>query len=226
MKLLISFKNLSEFDNDIVKYIDILDLKDPEKGSIGPWISDDIITVVKKFKKKKKISATIGDISSNKILLNKLTNFDNLGLDYIKFAFFSENISALEKLINDIGGKKFQTKLVFVVFVDEPKVLEFVDENLDLLKKNKLNFLLLDTFKKNNRDLTSYCELKYRDSFIKKCSTKRIRVGLAGRLRIEHIEELKILKPYVVGFRSAVCIDNKRNIICKDKLLNLLSYFR
>ena len=86
--------------------------------------------------------------------------------------------------------------------------------------------MLLDTFKKNNRDLTSYCELKYLDSFIKKCSTKMIRVGLAGRLRIEHIEELKILKPYVVGFRSAVCIDNKRNIICKDKLLNLLSYFR
>ena len=44
-------KKSSEFDNNIVRDIDILDLKDPEKGSIGPWISADIINVVKKFKK-------------------------------------------------------------------------------------------------------------------------------------------------------------------------------
>ena len=226
MKLLVSFKKSSEFDNNIVRDIDIIDLKDPEKGSIGSWISADIINVVKKFKKKIKISATIGDIYSNTILLNKLTNFDSFGLDYIKFAYFSKKISALEKLINDIGKIKFKTKLVFVIFVDEPAVLEFVDKNLDFLQKNKLNFLLLDTFKKNNRDLTSYCELKYLDSLIKKCSTKKIKVGLAGRLRLKHIEEFKPLKPYLVGFRSAICIDNKRNIICKDKLMNLLSYFR
>jgi uncharacterized protein (UPF0264 family) len=226
MKLLISFKNSSEFDDNIIKGIDILDLKDPEKGSIGSWVSDDIKNVVKRFKKKIKISATIGDITSSKILLNKLTSFDDFGLDYIKFAYFSKEISGLEKLINDIGKIKFKTKLVFVIFVDEPKILGFVDKNLDFLKKKKLNFILLDTFKKNNRDLTSYCESKYLDSFIKKCSIKKIKVGLAGRLRFEHIEELKILKPYLVGFRSAVCLDNKRNIICKSKLKNLLSNFR
>lgn len=226
MKLLVSFKNSSEFDDNIIKDIDILDLKDPEKGSIGPWIRRDIITVVKKFKKKIKISATIGDIVSDKTLLNKLANFDNFGLDYIKFGYFSKKVSGLEKLINDIGKIKFKTKLVFVIFVDEPEILKFVDKNLDFLKKNKLNFLLLDTFIKNNCDLTSYCKIKYLDSFIKRCSLRKIKVGLAGRLKFEHIKKFKPLNPYLVGFRSAVCRDSKRNIICEEKLMNLLRNFR
>ena len=63
-KLLVSFRNIKEISDQNFKYFDICDLKDPNKGSIGAWGEKNIIEVVKRCKKKVKVSATIGDIFS------------------------------------------------------------------------------------------------------------------------------------------------------------------
>ena len=209
----------------MIQNVDILDLKDPEKGSIGSWVKNDILSVVKKFKNKIRISATVGDIFSNECLIKKLGEFDDLALDYIKFGYFSNNITALKELLRKIKLRRFKTQLVFVIFVDEPKVLKFVEKNLDLLEENKLNFLLLDTYMKNESNLTTFCQIEYLELFIKKCSERNIKVGLAGRLCLEHMIKIKPLNPHVIGFRSAICKDTNRNIICEKKLTYLVKNF-
>ena len=61
-QLLISFRDIKEISDKNFKYFDICDLKDSEKGSIGAWEEKNILEVVKRCKKKVKVSATIGDI--------------------------------------------------------------------------------------------------------------------------------------------------------------------
>ena len=53
-KLLVSFRNIKEISDQKLKYFDICDLKDPNKGSIGAWGEKNIIEVVKRCKKKLK----------------------------------------------------------------------------------------------------------------------------------------------------------------------------
>ena len=224
-KLLISFRDIQEISDQNFKYFDICDLKDPEKGSIGAWEEKNILEVVKRCKKKVKVSATIGDIFYFEGIIKKLQQFDNFGLDYIKFGINTENVLELKDLIYRLGKFTFRTKLVLVVFVDKNSILKIVEENLEIFYQNNVRFLILDTYKKSNQNLTTFCKpLKIKD-FINKCSVKKINVGLAGRLQAEHIIKLKLLNPYVMGFRSAICSDLNRKFLSEKKLIFLSSQF-
>ncbi len=93
--LLVSFKNLEEIDR-VLKYVDIVDLKNPENGSIGSWKIEDIIKAVKAFKKKTIISATLGDIFIDDEIFDRLSKFDKLGLDFVKIGIFKKKYLKFE----------------------------------------------------------------------------------------------------------------------------------
>ncbi len=224
-KLLISFKNINEIPNDVSKTLNICDLKDPRSGTIGAWKKERIREVVKKLKKKIKLSATVGDIDCNKEIIKKINSFDELNLDYLKFGFISPKVSQLQELIKSLGGKNYKTIMVFVIFVDIPNVFDFVKNHMEFFSQNNLNFFILDTFNKNGQDLLSFCSKNCLKDFIEKCREKNIQVGLAGRLNKNHIKFLVPLNPYVMGFRSAVCKDSNRDALCKEKILELSNYF-
>ena len=64
-KLLISVKNIKEISEEIIKNVDIIDLKDPAKGSIGAWEINEIRKTKLFLGSRIKISATLGDIFDN-----------------------------------------------------------------------------------------------------------------------------------------------------------------
>ena len=112
-----------------------------------------------------------------------------------------------------------------MIFVDKNSIFETVEENLGIFYKNNVRFLILDTYEKGNENLISYYRPSKIKDFIKKCSIKRINVGLAGRLQTNHITKLKLLNPYVIGFRSAICSDLNRQFISEEKLTFLSNQF-
>lgn len=224
-QLLISFRDIKEISDKNFKYFDICDLKDPEKGSIGAWEEKNILEVIKRSQQRVKVSATIGDIFSVEGIIKKLKQFDYLGLDYIKFGINTKNVLELKDLINRIGKFTFRTNLVLVVFVDKNSTFKIVEENLEIFYQNNIRFLILDTYKKNNQNLTSIYNLFKIKDFMNKCSVKKINVGLAGRLQPNHITKLKLLNPYVIGFRSAICSDQNRKFLSEKKLIFLSNQF-
>ena len=64
--ILVSFMSLQEISANILDFVDIIDLKDPKKGSLGAWNIRQINKAVKTFGKQKFLSATIGDIKEKK----------------------------------------------------------------------------------------------------------------------------------------------------------------
>ena len=64
-KFLISIKNFQEISEEITQNVDILDLKDPSRGSIGAWQISEIRKTKLFLKSKINISATLGDIFDN-----------------------------------------------------------------------------------------------------------------------------------------------------------------
>jgi len=225
-KLLVSFKDLYEISNEVLNQIDILDLKDPEKGSIGSWSKQGIKEAISRYGRKKRISATLGDIMNTHDLLKKIEDFDKLDLSFIKFGLFSFGNANLLERIKLIGERKYNTELVCVVFADDNRTVAFTLENLKYFKFFGIKYLLLDTFKKDDRDLLSFCNLSFLKKFINACRSYRIKVGLAGKLKEKQIPSLMKLNPNIIGLRSAVCSKNQRNSNVEiERLRKISNYF-
>ncbi len=223
--MLVSFKSRSEISYKNAELVDIIDLKNPEKGSLGEWEISEIKNIVKIFGREKIISATIGDNLDIKNTIQKIKIFDLLKLDFIKFGVFAEKNNQMINFLRNVKSYNFKTELVPVIFVDNPVILETAFKNLESFKIFKFKFLLLDTFSKKSGDLFKNCSIKYLSNFLQRSKKFGLSVGLAGKLKQNQIPNLLKLNPKIIGFRSAVCEKNDRNKKISEIKLEKISHF-
>ena len=222
LNILISFRSIDEVSEECLKYVDILDLKDPDKGAIGSWEIKNLKKIISKFGNKIKISATLGDENKVYKILNKLKLFDSLKLDYIKFGIFTNDIGQLTFLLNNIKKRKFKTELVPVIFVENKFLRNFVAENIKAFKRFGYNFLLLDTYSKDVGNIFEICSEDYLKILLNQSLLNNLSIGLAGKLNLSNISQLVELQPKIVGFRSAVCEgENRKKELSMSKLKKL-----
>ena len=225
VKLLVSFKSKEEISGENIRLVDILDLKDPIMGSLGSWKIKSIKEIIRVFGKKKKISATLGDIKKTKDVLKKLEKFDQLNLDYIKFGLFSETQNQIEDLMNRISERKIKTKLVPVIFADFNYTKKWIFNNLEKIRPLGFKYIILDTYSKHSGNLIELCSMNFLEKFVNKSSRFKINVGLAGKLKAKHIPKLLSISPNILGFRSAACKSHDRNSsISNSKIKELHSF--
>ena len=204
-QLLISVKNVDESLIALHAGADVIDLKDPENGAFGAL---DIFTseqIVRAINGRVKVSAAVGE-HYRKVseLVDAIYVYQSIGVNIIKLAV--NNLLAepdFEIEILKITAKNI--KLIAVFFVDESfdlshleqiAVLGFFGVMLDTKHKHK-NLLLNST----ENDLYLFAEA---------CKKMHLKYGLAGSLRLIHVEQLKRLNPTYLGFRGGVCKDYKR----------------
>jgi len=224
LNVLISFKSIDEISEECLGYIDILDLKNPDNGAIGSWEFENLKEAVSKFSSKIKISATLGDEKEVSKILEKLKLFDILKLDYIKFGIFSENEKDLKRLLKCVSNLRCKTELVPVVFVENIFIRKYLISDTTIFKKYGFNFLLLDTYLKELGSLSDFCSSNYLTNLINNSLNLKLNIGLAGKLKISNIPHIVNLKPKVVGFRSAVCEHEKRDLKISITKLKKLHY--
>ena len=224
LNILISFKSINEISEECLSYVDILDLKNPDKGAIGSWEIKNLKEVVSKFSSKIKISATLGDEKEVYKILEKLELFDLLKLDYIKFGVFVENENGLNRLLKSVSDLRCKTELVPVVFVENSFIRKYLISDISIFKKYGFNFLLLDTYLKELGNLSDFCSRNYLTNLINNSLDLKLNIGLAGKLNISNIPQLVNLKPKIMGFRSAVCEHEKRNLKISITKLKKLHY--
>ena len=106
-KILASIQNMSEAKILINSEIDIIDLKDPEKGALGKLKTNDIKNIIDFIDNKKLTSSTIGDLPNNKILIKEIVDeLSKTNIDFIKIGVYENNyidtlseIKSIKKLI-------------------------------------------------------------------------------------------------------------------------------
>ena len=76
--------------------------------------------------------------------------------------------------------------------------------------------MLLDTYSKDAGNIFEICSEDYLKILLNQSLLNNLSIGLAGKLNLSNIPQLAELQPKIVGFRSAVCVDENR----KKELLN------
>lgn len=212
-QLLISVTNVEETEIALENGADIIDLKEPSAGALGALPIETIQSIVTYVKNTSNInnkmtSATIGDLPMQPALIletvMKLTATD---VDIIKIGFFeSDDYQSCLDALKSVA--QTGVKLIAVLFAEStyPKNL------IELIKNAGFYGVMLDTARKNGLTLLDYYSENRRKEFASEVLKHRLKLGLAGSLKLQHISTIQELTPTYIGFRGGVCSDNQRHL--------------
>jgi (5-formylfuran-3-yl)methyl phosphate synthase len=206
-QLLISVKNIEETLLALQIGVDIIDLKDPNIGALGALDLQETRRIVQTVDGFALLSATVGEQHAqlNDLVLDIEARAE-MGVDIVKIAvsalFYDENFLIEMAKLSIVG-----IKIVAVFFADAS--LDF--GLLPVLQKAGFYGAMLDTQNKQCNLLEVQEKMTLR-LFTQLCHQNRLKSGLAGSLKPQHIEELVNFNPTYIGFRGGVCENNRRNL--------------
>jgi len=230
IRLLVSIKHANELEDAIYGGADIIDIKDPSKGSLGLpdlEILKNIVTKIKDLNTNNiEISIAGGDIKSYDHSLKYIAyTTASLNINYFKIGlampsrglaeFVSREISKVLKLFNT-------TKLVLVGYADYSRI-ESIEplEIINIAKNVRADVVMIDTYIKDGKSTFNFLSKNYLQEFVKEAHRKGLLTALAGSLKKQHISNAIKLGFDIIGVRGAVCKGNRRGFISKELVAEL-----
>jgi (5-formylfuran-3-yl)methyl phosphate synthase len=185
---------------------DIIDLKSPERGSLGALPTADVREIVAGLNGSRPVSATVGDLPMDApIVAGATAAMFETGVDYVKVGFFptgdsSAVLKALESLSRD------GCRIVAVLFGDCQPGPDWPAR----LTEAGFAGCMLDTLDKRRGALTDVCTSQFLEHFVAAVRQTPMLCGLAGSLGFGDIATLLALQPDYLGFRGALCAGHER----------------
>jgi len=207
---LASVQSLDEAKAILPSLPDILDMKDPSKGALGALSIDIVVDVINMIDKRCLTSATVGDLAMDADLIaNAITNMAMSGVDYVKVGLFPDPdvATCIVKLENVI--KNLKAPVIAVLFADK----SYEQELIDLLKEAGFYGVMIDTAVKNGQGLLDHWSTDRLSYFVESVQQQKMICGLAGALTFNDITLLKPLDADYLGFRSALCEQQRTNTL-------------
>ncbi len=214
--MLASVRNLEEAKAVFLGGADIIDLKEPGKGALGAVPLQTQHLVVDELWEKCVISATIGDLPADQILIEKhVLQTAETGVDYVKVGMFSDRHieNCLPHLIH-CANKGIA--IIAVFFADMDFDTDYV---IQISKHAHLKGVMLDTAKKGHGKLLDYKNILHLEYFVNRAKQNGLITGLAGSLTIDDIPVMLKANPDYIGFRTALCTMYKRSSQLDPKLI-------
>lgn len=181
--------------------VEIIDLKQPERGALGALDLEVVREIVLKIKQEMPISATVGDLEMQpELVFNAVQAMAATGVDYVKIGIFPNGdiFATLEKLKGLTGQG---SALIAVLFADNPLDLNLIAA----IKAAGFKGVMLDTMQKKSGSLTQLLSIEEIKNFVSLAQQAQLLCGLAGSLRENDIQTLLPLGADYLGFRGALC---------------------
>ncbi|MEP9373987.1 (5-formylfuran-3-yl)methyl phosphate synthase [Mesorhizobium sp. KR1-2] len=204
-KMLASVNGVEEAEIALAGGADIIDLKNPRAGALGAATTEVIRQTVAAVGGRLPVSAVAGDLPMQpEVIRAKAEEIAATGVDYVKVGFFpSDDAAACAEALAELAGR---TKLIGVLFAD----LEPDFGLLPVLARRGFHGAMLDTAKKDGRRLLNHIPPEHLPSFVERCRSHELAVGLAGSLEAPDIPRLLPMMPDFLGFRGALCDQSQR----------------
>jgi uncharacterized protein (UPF0264 family) len=231
MKVLISIRSLEELSSCIEGGADIIDLKNPNEGSLGaaaPWF----IKEVKERAKSYPVSAAIGDMPNLPgTAALAAVGAAVSGADYVKVGLYGTHTEdECIKLMTDVvkAIRKQNPKIIIVGagFADAESYGGIDPMRIPrIIKAAGADIAMLDTKNKNGKRLFDFLNLDKLKHFIDESHRLGLQAALAGSLRAEDLTTIYNLGTDVTGFRGAACSknDRKNGVITTERVLKLMN---
>ena len=218
MRMLVSVRSVDEALIAARGGADFIDLKEPSDGALGGLPVATIGAIVGALRADGSglpVSATIGDLPMHALdrIRAQVDAVGACGVDYVKVGI-------------ERGPEAFAV-LNALAACDWPVVPVFIADNgLDaalIAHACALDFpgIMVDTADKLAGSLFDAVPMADLRAFVAKVRASGRMAGAAGALRVAHIPLLQTLAPDFAGFRSAVCVADRKTALCPERLAAL-----
>ena len=186
---------------------DVIDLKNPDRGALGAVDLDTAQSIAAKIGNGATLSATIGDLPLYAAdLEDAVIRMHACGVDIVKVGVFDNSLSPFAlSALDRLTDRKIRIVLVFFA--------EFFPVQVDFgkLKSTGITGVMLDTCEKAGGSLRKKLDDETLAEFVSNTKRAGLISGLAGSLTREDIPHLLRINPDYLGFRGALCKQNRRN---------------
>ncbi|RQD70427.1 MAG: hypothetical protein D5S01_10355 [Halanaerobium sp. MSAO_Bac5] len=229
MKLLISVESIAEAKKIKNSNFDILDIKNPQEGSLGvnfPHVIKGIRDEFPDFP----LSAAGGDLPELPGLVSQVAfGLAHLNLDYIKLGLYglqdfeaALNILREAKRAVEMSNAK-NTKIIAAAYAD------FREENTfspfllnELAAETRIDGVMIDTLNKKDKNLFSFLKEKELKTFVNDAKKFNLITALAGSLKVNDLDKLQNIEADIIGFRGAVCKNDDRSAEISPEKIDFL----
>lgn len=211
--MLASVRDAAEARLGVQAGVDVIDVKEPERGPLGAADPAIIAEVARRVAGRAMVSATTETAPTAPGLRAGLLATAACGVDVVKVGLFEQADAArlvaagarLGPARCDAGAA--DSTVFAVVMADRwlPGA-----ECLRALADAGVRGVMLDTADKAAGALPELRDLPTLSRFIAQCRASALECGLAGRLRLRDVAPLVALEPDYLGFRSALCAASQR----------------
>jgi (5-formylfuran-3-yl)methyl phosphate synthase len=224
--LLVSVRNEIEAKIASECGVDIIDVKEPNAGSLGRASSETWHTVSAAVGSRTPISIALGELLDPSI--DHLPGDLPDGVRYAKFGLSRCHSEAWKSRLEKARlTLPTATKMVAVVYADfEDCGAPDPEEVLNAASEFGLETILFDTFQKDGRTLLDHFDLSTLLDFIGKSHDKSLRVVLAGSIRQTDLPAVVSLQPDLIAVRGAVCDVGRTSSLSATRLLAFQAHLR
>ncbi|TWT39898.1 hypothetical protein KOR42_50720 [Thalassoglobus neptunius] len=237
MQLLVSVRNSEEADVALSSGVNILDIKDPSRGSLGPASGktiEDCLSLKTKFARQPEssvhFSCACGEVSDESPRWRdwnfdgRRVNFLKLGLSRLRNApnwtnKWNETRSEIEGQI----GTADETRWVAVAYADElvaqsPPIEDVISAAADFGCAG----VLIDTFSKQSGRLREIVADDVIERYCHRIHSHGLFCALAGKLQPKDIAPLSVFPVDIIAVRTAACENGDRNGHISEKQIRTL----
>ena len=224
--LLVSVRSVTEARAALGGGADLIDVKEPARGSLGKADDETIAEIAEFVDGRKAVSAAMGEVVE---YLN-----DPPGTEYSVLSTSLRSLTFLKWGLANCGGADWQALLdlrraqhsgvVTVAYADwrlanAPCVSDVVNY---AIRRNGV--LLIDTWcKASGKSLLDWMSVAELQRVCDRCRSTGVRIALAGSLDIEAIRQLRDASPDWFAVRTAACEDGRHGTVSAAKVRELVN---
>jgi hypothetical protein len=229
MKLLVSVESLDEARIAVECGCAVLDIKNPNEGSLGanfPWVLQSIMAEFPKLECE--TSATVGDLphkpGTGALAAYAVASF---GLDYVKAGLyasttFEQAVEMMQSVQRAVKMANPNARAVAAGFADWRRFNGL--STTDLVRAaaaSRVDVVLIDTAIKDGSNLFDNMSVDELQEFVGLCRESGVMCALAGSIKEKHLDVLARIGPDLTGVRGALCSDqsDRRSVIDRERTL-------
>jgi uncharacterized protein (UPF0264 family) len=210
--LLVSVRSADEVAAALEGGADLIDVKEPTKGALGPAEAEVVAAVIDRVGGRVPVSAALGEWSPNAI--TEAHWHLELKLGYVKWglANYTATPGWGEDLLDTRRELPVGMEMVAVAYADWERAKSIPPaEVVRFAKRFRFRAFLLDTHTKDGKTLLDFLKPAVVGELIESVRRVGVLAAVGGSLRPEQLKQLKGVAPDYYAVRTSACAAGKRD---------------